>query len=228
MLQTLSQKSGIQLITNTGYYGAANNKFLPPHALEETSDELAIKWTKEWKEGINGTGIKPGFIKIGVNPEELSELHQKLVKAAARTHLQSGLTIASHRPLPCQRLNKLNYWRRKESLLMHLYGYTRNRKKIYKACNGCSKRSMDKLKCYKSEDNNSDYLKMVDNLKRHGLLSQTLLSQDAGWYSPGEKNGGDFRGYNTIVSRFIPLLRGSGYSKKEIQQLFVLNPRNAL
>ena len=33
--------------------------------------------------------LKPGFIKIGVDPGSLSELHIKLITAAAMTHLKT-------------------------------------------------------------------------------------------------------------------------------------------
>ena len=68
---------------------------------------------------------------------------------------------------------------------------------------------------------------MINNLRNKDCLSKVLISQDAGWYSPGEENGGDFRGYNTIPLKFIPLLRQNGYSEEEIRQLLILNPSKA-
>ena len=68
----------------------------PAIARQETAEQLAARWTREFQEGIDGTGIRPGIIKIGVDPGPLSEIDAKLVRAAAKTHLQTGLTIASH------------------------------------------------------------------------------------------------------------------------------------
>ena len=96
LLKTLSDSSGLNIITNTGYYGAGNNKFIPGYAFLETAEQLASRWITEWNEGIDGTGIKPGFIKIGVDTGVLSEMHRKLITAAALTHLKTGLVIASH------------------------------------------------------------------------------------------------------------------------------------
>ena len=97
LLIELSQQSGLQLITNTGYYGARQNQHLPAHAFTETAAQLAKRWINEFHEGVDGTEVRPGFIKISVDSEEsLSALHQKLVKAAAITHLKTGLTICSH------------------------------------------------------------------------------------------------------------------------------------
>lgn len=91
LLQKLSTLSKLHILTNTGYYGASDNKFLPDFAFKETAKQLSSRWIKEFEEGIDGTEIKPGFIKIGVNPVSLSPLHQKLVRAAALTHLETGL-----------------------------------------------------------------------------------------------------------------------------------------
>ena len=77
LLRELSERSGIQILTNTGYYGAVDNKFLPPHAFTETADQLADRWVADFEKGIDGTGIKPGFIKISVNPGPLSPLHRR-------------------------------------------------------------------------------------------------------------------------------------------------------
>jgi phosphotriesterase-related protein len=97
LLKRLS--AGMHLLTNTGYYGAAADHYVPAHAYSETADQLARRWVEEWEEGIDGTGVRPGFIKIGVDPQPLSEIDEKLVRAAARTHHQTGLTIMSHTSL---------------------------------------------------------------------------------------------------------------------------------
>src|SRR5688572_7976499 len=66
LLKRLSAASGLHILTNTGYYGAVGNKFLPQHAFTDTADQLAERWLREWRNGIAGTAIRPGFIKLGV------------------------------------------------------------------------------------------------------------------------------------------------------------------
>ena len=96
LLKRLADASEVTILTNTGYYGARQGKFLPAHAFKEWADQLAARWLNDWRAGIEGTGIRPGFIKIGVDGGPLTDVNRKLVQAAARTHLQSGLTIAAH------------------------------------------------------------------------------------------------------------------------------------
>ena len=46
LLKMLSEKSGIQIITNTGYYSAVGGKFIPKHGFSETAEQLADCLTK--------------------------------------------------------------------------------------------------------------------------------------------------------------------------------------
>jgi phosphotriesterase-related protein len=96
LLKISSQKSGLNIMTNTGLYGAVGYKYLPKWAFTETAEQLSARWIDEAKNGIEGTGVKPSFMKIGVNGASLTDIEQKLIKAAALTHLETGLTICTH------------------------------------------------------------------------------------------------------------------------------------
>ena len=67
LLRSLSKTTGLQIVTNTGYYGARNDQHLPEHVSSDSVDELAARWIAEWENGIGDTDIRPGFIKIGVD-----------------------------------------------------------------------------------------------------------------------------------------------------------------
>ncbi|HZE84826.1 MAG TPA: hypothetical protein VE035_10995, partial [Puia sp.] len=96
VLKRLADASGLIIITNTGYYGAVKEKFLPKHVYTETGRQLADRWTDEFRNGIEGTGIRPGFIKTSVDGAPLTAAQRKVIEAAAITHLATGLTIAIH------------------------------------------------------------------------------------------------------------------------------------
>jgi predicted metal-dependent phosphotriesterase family hydrolase len=96
LLKMLSDSTGIQLLTNTGYYAAAKDRYVPQTAYAETAAQIADRWVLEFEDGIEGTRIRPGFIKIGIDGEPLSEIDAKVVRAAAITHRRTGLTIAAH------------------------------------------------------------------------------------------------------------------------------------
>jgi phosphotriesterase-related protein len=227
LLKYLSDTSDLNIITNTGYYGAANDKFIPKFALNETADQLASRWIDEWKNGIGSTGIKPGFIKIGVDSGPLSDIDKKLVRAAAKTHLQTGLTIASHTGPAGPAFEQLEILSQEgvspEAFIWVHAQMEKDLKNHVKAAGMGAWVSLDGL----NENNPEDYVKMIKNLRENKLLNKILLSHDAGWYHPGEENGGEYRGYTTLFVKLIPLLENEGFSKSEINQLLVTNPANA-
>lgn len=96
VLQFLAQKTGLHILTNTGIYGAMDASFVPAYAFETSAESLAEAWIQEWEQGIDGTGILPAFMKIGVDPGPLSPIDRKLVETAAITHRATGLNIHSH------------------------------------------------------------------------------------------------------------------------------------
>jgi predicted metal-dependent phosphotriesterase family hydrolase len=64
LLDEISRRTGLHVVTNTGYYGAANDRYVPQHACDESPDQLARRWSAEFERGIGDTGIRPGFIKL--------------------------------------------------------------------------------------------------------------------------------------------------------------------
>jgi phosphotriesterase-related protein len=224
LLTRLSVASGLNFVTNTGYYGASDNKYIPQHAFIESAGQLAARWTKEWESGIDDTGVKPGFIKIGIEKNHLSELHRKLVVAAARTHLKTGMTIASHTGSAVAAFEQLEILK-DEGVAPDAFVWVhaqseKNIENHIRAARMGTWISLDGL----NNSNVNDYVLMIKNLKDNGILDRVLLSHDAGWYRPGEVNGGYYRGYTTLFEMLIPALEKAGFSAKEINQLIVINP----
>ena len=61
-----------------------------------------------------------------------------------------------------------------------------------------------------------------------GYEEQLLISQDAGWYRPGEEGGGKIRGFEYLNSGFVPLLLKQGGPEATVDHLLIHNPRKAL
>lgn len=227
LLKSLSESTGLNIITNTGYYGAANDKFIPKHAFEKSAKELASGWVDEWNNGIGNTGIKPGFIKIGVDSKTLSDIDKKLVSAAAKAHLKTGLIIASHTGPAIPAFEQLEILQKEgvdpaAFIWVHAQG-EKDLSNHIKAARMGAWIGLDGI----NENNCEDYVRMIKNLKENDLLNKILLSHDAGWYDPAKENGGEFRGYTTLFEKLIPLLKADGFSEKEINQMMITNPAEA-
>ncbi|SEJ49513.1 phosphotriesterase-related protein [Dyadobacter sp. SG02] len=225
LLKKLSEQSGLNILTNTGYYGASDNKYLPKWAFTETAEQLASRWIAEFENGIEGTGIRPGFIKTGVNSGKLSELHQKLVRAAALTHLKTGLTICSHTGPAVPAREEIEILKQSgvhpsAFVWVHANGSAEELEDVGKS--GCWI-SLDGV----NADNIARHVELISFLKNKGRLGQVLISHDAGWYRPGEADGGEFRGYTTISDKLIPALKTQGFAEADTRTLMVANPAKA-
>jgi phosphotriesterase-related protein len=236
VLKELSDRTGIQILTNTGNYGAQNNKYIPKSLLKASPKEMAALWIAEFRHGIDGSGIRPGFIKIAVENEDiLSEMHQRLVKAAALTHLETGMTIVSHTGRDGPALAQLKLLREigvspKAFVWTHaqdgtIPGYL-------EAASQGAWISLDNLNDQPTNKPDSSgsinwFVKTLVELKGHGILNHILISHDAGFYTVGEKDGGDYRGYTDLFTKLIPRLEENGFTQSDIDMMLRENPKRA-
>jgi phosphotriesterase-related protein len=223
----LAEESGLQILTNTGYYGAVGNKYLPAWAFTETPEQIAKRWINEFENGIENTTVKPGFIKIGVDAGQLSALHQKIVKAAALTHLQTGLTICSHTGIAVPAFEEIELL---QKLNVHPSAFVWTHAQAEQDITQHVKAA--KLGAWISLDgigwgDFEKYADTINYLKSAGMLNKILISHDAGWYKPGEKEGGSFTGYTNIFEELMPLLNMRGFTENDIQQILIKNPAEA-
>jgi phosphotriesterase-related protein len=227
LLLKLSELSGLNIITNTGYYGGSDNKFLPAHAFEESPEQLSARWISEWENGIDGTSVRPGFMKISVNPGPLTPISRKLVQAAALTHLKTGLVIASHTGSAVAAQEEIEILQQAgvspEAFIWVHAQNEKGRSQYNKLAQSGTWVSLDGL----NENNVSTYTEILVQLKKEKYLHRVLVSHDAGWYEPGKPDGGTFRAFNVLFTKLIPSLKAAGFSPTEIQQLIVTNPRQA-
>jgi len=227
ILRALSDSTGMNILTNTGFYGANNNRYIPSSVMSMSPEQMAEIWIGEWEKGIGETGIKPGFIKISVDPGPLSDFHAKLVKAAAMTHLKTGLTIASHTgpAVPAfQEIELLKEYGVDPSafIWVHASG-EKDYSKIVEAAKQGTWISIDNL----NDNNVQEVIDIIQYLKEAGHLGRVLVSHDAGYYDPSKEDGGSFRPLTTLFEKLIPELKLKGFSDSEIKQLIEKNPIEA-
>ena len=227
LLKKLHEATGINFLTNTGYYGAVEGKYLPSHAYSESAEELSKRWIAEFENGIEDTGIKPGFIKISVNSGPLlSQMDEKLVRAAAKTHKETGLLIVSHTGTWETAEAQIQVLKNEKVDLNHfVWVHAQNEKNFQKYMEAKNEGvwiSLDGIAW-----DVPGHLERIVFCKENGLLDHVLLSHDAGWYSPGEANGGDFKGYTALFDALIPLLKEKGFTQTELDLILIQNPAKA-
>ena len=231
LLKTISENFGIRIITNTGYYAAVNRKYIPSFVYSESEDQISKRWIAEFFNGIEATGVRPGFIKLGVGDGILDSVEVKLLKAAIITSKRTGMTIAIHtgdyeaafseyqvaisNKLPPEKL----VW-------VHAQNAT-NEQRQHMAEMGMWI-SLDGI----SEKNIEEYTGTILFLKKASLLHRLLISHDDGWSVPANgsyntlelfKNGNNVP-YTAIPDKLIPALKLHGFTDREIEIVTKVNP----
>ncbi len=224
VLRSLSEQTGMHFITNTGQY---KEPYLPDETFRITAQALAGQWIREWEEGIEGTDVRPGFIKTAVEPRPLAPMQQKVVTAAAIASRATGLTIGTH---ACAGIAALHVLR-----LLSAHGVD-PAKWIF--IHAHMETDFDLIRMVAREGswieldgigaaNDASVLSMLLKLLDAGFVGQVLLSHDAGWYSVGEPKGGTPRPYTHLTDVFLPLMRELGIDEQTIHRVTVENPARA-
>ncbi len=227
LLRMLSEASGLHIVTVTGNYAAFDYKFLPPLVYTESVRALADRWIHEWHDGIDGTGVRPGFIKLSVNGGALSAVEHKLVQAGAIAHRETGMPIGVHTGSALAayaQLAILDAERIPPSSWIWIHAQNEPDPARYgEAARRGAWISLDGV----SPDTLDAHVNRITGLRDAGLLHRVLVSQDAGWYTVGEPDGGTLRPYDTVFTQLIPALRRRDFTTGDIHRIFVANPAEA-
>lgn len=225
VLRRLSELTSMHLITNTGWY---KEPYLPPEAVRLTPQEIAARWLAEWEEGIESTGIHPGFVKVAVHPEPLQPMQAKIVRAAAIVGAETGLAVACHTghagaAHACLDLVEDEGMDPARWIVVHADGIegpaeheALARRGAWLEYDGVGARPLE------------HELSLLRHMLDRGWEGRLLISHDAGWYNVGEPRGGSVRPYTAIHDALLPALRADGVPDEIIQRLLVTNPARAL
>ncbi len=165
----------------------------------------------------------------------MSAEHVKIITAAAKAHLRTGLVIASHTGPDNPAFAQINILKKEgvdpsAFIWVHAQGGTLEGN-IRAAKNGVWI-SLDNIRKRSNIEPGAQnsvewYADRIIRLKSEGLLSRVLISHDSGWYDPAKPGGGTFNGYNDIFDTFIPVLKDKGLTDDEIDRILVKNPQEA-
>lgn len=230
VLHRLAEVTPIHIVAPTGVYRDA---CIPPPLREMEAEPLAELWIRELTEGIEGTGIRAGFIKIAVSDEGITPLEERNLQAAARASRETGAVVASHtigganarREMDILEAAGLDLhrfiWVHAQSepdRSVHLEAARRGAYVEFDTV-GAPFQAQDALM--------EDVLALIEA----GYAEHVLLSHDAGWYDASQPDGrpaeGGIRGFTALVDEFIPALRARGVSDEWLRLITVTNPARA-
>lgn len=224
LLQKISRETDVHIITNTGFYGAADDRYIPPFAYAMEASEIAALWVDEFENGIGGSGIKPGFIKLAFDTGPPSKIDTKLFEAGLLSHLQTGLTLAVHtgENLEAAKLEMqlLQKYKVDPSAWIWVHANkTQDDEVLLDAAKKGAWISFDGV----NSSNYKEYATRIEKFRKNGLLGRLLLSHDGN----GFPAGGPIRGFNALIKYLVPELISRGIPQSEIDLLTQENPQKA-
>jgi phosphotriesterase-related protein len=89
----VADEAGLNVVLATGVY---TYDYLPQFLANRDEDGIAAIFVHEIEHGIQGTGIKPAFIKCAADEPGITPNVEKIHRAAARAAKQTGLPIMAH------------------------------------------------------------------------------------------------------------------------------------
>lgn len=94
LLRHVSRETGLNIVCPTGVY----KSLVPPALADLPVPRLADHFIRELTMGVDGTGVRAGFIKIAVSSDAVAETETPFHRAAAIAAKETGATIAMHCP----------------------------------------------------------------------------------------------------------------------------------
>lgn len=226
VIQRLAQESGLALVIPTGVYGRAN--FAPPEHRGMTEDALTELFVRELREGIEGTGVRAGFLKTAASDTGMTALEEKFLRAAGRAAAETGAAVASHTVLGSTAKKQADILEAISPAIRFVWVHAqaeRNRRWHRELAARGVFIEFDALGWTPAED--GTFITAIKELLAAGHGDRVLLSHDAGWYQPGQPNGGTQKPYTYLLDTFVPKLRSSGVDDATIRMLTEENPRRA-
>jgi phosphotriesterase-related protein len=234
MIREVSRASGVQIIAATG-----NHLAVPRPFAEVSPDAIAPLYIREIEEGIEGTGIKAGIIKVASDRGGVTAPQEVVLRAAARTHNHTGIPISTHTWSPDRVGEQQVRILEEEGVdLGRVYIGHSNDDTDLGYLLGLLKKGvwlgMDRYPggrvpgTPKWEARTAIVKRLIDAGFSHRIMLSHDYSVPKARYSAAEQEARRLAnpdGYNFILRKVLPRLKELGVPDQVIQQITVENPR---
>lgn len=218
----VSKKSGVKILSATGYY---KEPFLPKEVYDLSENELSKILVDEIINGIDGTGIKASVIgEIGTSLKTIEAMEEKVFNAGCRAQIETGVPIVTHTTLgklgheQIKLFDKFNVDLGKV-ILSHidLSGDIEYMKSLLDKGVNIAFDTIGKNNYQPDEDR----VKWLSELCSLGYSKQIVMSMDITRKSHFKENGG--LGYSYLIDTFLPMLSKAEINDEHIDDMLVNN-----
>lgn len=241
LVAELASGTSVNIVAATGFYAAES---LPPFfrhhgpgKLIEGPDPISELMIRELTSGIAGTDVRAAIIKVFSETQELTDDTERVFRAAAAAHNETGAPINTHSSVSVQ--NGLAQQDVLEALGVDLTrvvighaGDSLDRAYLEAILQRGSFIGFDRFGMAHA-GNDEDRLNVLLSLIEAGYEKQLLVSHDAAIYS--RITPPEWRAEHTpewemthIPMRIVPALQSAGASRETLEQIFIRNPARLL
>lgn len=240
-LVEVSRSSGVAIVPCTGTY------ILSAEQQRWTRDRFRERMDREMADGIEGTGILPGVIKVAGREAALTSGETAAFQAAADVQRSSGRSICTHAVSGCaaqQRVLEASGADLSRVYFSHTeaeFGWEgRTVLEELEYLEDVARRGS--CLCFNNFGNVAhttvdNLATLLKGLAEAGFLDRILLTMDLIWdYAEGRRAilwedinpDGPLRLYGYLLTHVLPWLRGLGFTKAEIRLMTAATPERLL
>jgi phosphotriesterase-related protein len=238
-LRKVSEATGLNIVCCTGWYVAFSH---PPMIKDLGIDDLCNIMIKELTEGIDGTGIRAGFIgelaMSGTPDKPFEKDEEKVLRAAAKASAKTGIPTTVHPNFLGKHVDTyidvlLSEGARKDKIFIsHIEMYPDDMDYQKAILDRGVSISYDQFgfECYMDSmapgaglPSDRERVKNLVSLIQAGYEKQLLISNECCFKVLYKRYGG--YGYGHILEHIVPELRYKGVTEEQIRTILIDNPK---
>ena len=222
-LRDLSIATGVHIIMTTGLHKEA---YSHPFTSESTVDALAASFTRDVVNGVGETGVRAGVVKAATSFNTITPGEEKVLQAAARTHLTTAVPISTHTQNGTMGLEQLAIFKSQGVNLSRVAIGHVDRKLEYDYHKAILDSGAYLIYDQISKEKyvpDRERIALLIRLVSEGYGDRIMLAGDFGRASYWTANGGG-PGLTYILWRFVPWLIAEGMSKEAARAMLTDNP----
>lgn len=242
LYQQIASRTDVNIVPSTGFYRRAK---IPSELAEmEEEQQMEDRMHKDVSEGIDGTSIRAGIIKVASEGAPLTDWERKVFRATGRVQAKTHVPIATHSGPPSapeqHELLVRSGADPRLIMLSHMDVGTESHPERLKALLPLLKQGTYFEVDTFGQDFYTPWSHLVMFLRFFcdaGFAGQLFISVDSNWHwengvrifegaePPARDPNASKRTYAYMMTAAVPRLLESGFSKKEIETFLVDNPR---
>ena len=226
-IRQMAERTGLNIVLGAGWYRELHYE---KHLYRMRTNEIADDLVRDIEQGIDGTDVRAGILgEIGTQFTWVSPVEERMYRAVARAHEQTGVTIATHALFWPVGLDQLDLLAEEgvdpgRVIVGHCQSYPDHAYHAEIARRGAFV-AFDRMGSTNAYTHETD-LGLIKQMVDAGLTRHVLLGHDVCYRDDYVVNGG--RGYAYIPGAMEDDLREIGVAGEQFRQMTVENPRRAL